>query len=85
MTHGMGLPGRQSISNTSPFAGGIGGSKRIEHSIDEPPVAMYVNHSYEPGLDLKEIPGEWRGVEDAWPVSVLFRSRMLSARKKAVE
>jgi hypothetical protein len=41
---------------------------------DEPRVSMFINHSYKPGLDIKEIPGQWR-YEDAWPVP---RSRDIS-------
>jgi hypothetical protein len=35
--------------------------------MDEPRLAVYVRHYHPPGLDLQEIPGEWR-TEEGWPM-----------------
>ena len=68
-THGIGLPGPAINIQYESLRWWDRWLKGIDTGVtDEPPVAMYVNHSYKPGLDLKEIPGEWR-YEDAWPVS----------------
>jgi len=34
--------------------------------MDEPRIAVYMRHWHPPGLELKEIPGDWRG-EESWP------------------
>jgi predicted acyl esterase len=68
-THGIGLPGPAIHVQYESMRWWDRWLKGIDTGVtDEPPVAMYVNHSYKPGLDLKDIPGEWR-YEDAWPVS----------------
>ena len=68
-THGMGLPGPAINIQHESLRWWDRWLKGIDTGVtDEPPVAMFVNRSYKPGLDIKDIPGEWR-YEDAWPVA----------------
>jgi putative CocE/NonD family hydrolase len=90
-THGIGLPGPAINIQYESLRWWDRWLKGIDTGVtDEPPVAMYVNHSYKPGLDLKEIPGEWR-YEDAWPVSRIKEISFIPqpdgilARKKAAD
>lgn len=39
--------------------------------LDEPPLAVYVQRCYRPGVDVDSIPGGWR-YEDGWPVRRVF-------------
>src|SRR5882762_465102 len=67
-THGIGLPGPAINIQYESLRWWDRWLKGIENGVtDEPRVSMFVNHSYKPGLDLKEIPGQWR-YEDTWPV-----------------
>jgi predicted acyl esterase len=68
-THGIGLPGPAINIQYESLRWWDRWLKGIENGVtDEPPLSMFVNHSYKPGLDLKEIPGQWR-YEDAWPAA----------------
>jgi uncharacterized protein len=68
-THGMGLPGPAIDIQYESLRWWDRWLKGIDSGVtDEPSVALFVNRSYRAGLDIKEIPGEWR-YEDAWPVS----------------
>jgi hypothetical protein len=67
-THGIGLPGPAINIQYESLRWWDRWLKEIENGVtDEPRVSMFVNHSYKPVLDLKEIPGQWR-YEDGWPV-----------------
>ena len=67
-THGIGLPGPAINIQHESLRWWDRWLKGTDTGVtDEPPVALFVNQSYEPGLNIKEIPGEWR-YEDAWPV-----------------
>ena len=67
-THGIGLPGPAINIQYESLRWWDRWLKGIENGVtEEPRVPMFVNHSYKPGLDLKEIPGQWR-YEDTWPV-----------------
>jgi uncharacterized protein len=68
-THGIGLPGPAINIQYESLRWWDRWLKGIENGVtDEPPLSMFVNHSYKPGLDLKEIPGQWR-YEDGWPAA----------------
>ena len=67
-THGIGLPGPAINIQYEALRWWDCWLKGIDTGVtSEPPVALYVNRSYKPRLDLKDIPGEWR-YEDTWPV-----------------
>jgi uncharacterized protein len=68
-THGIGLPGPAIHIQYESLRWWDKWLKGIDTGVtEEPKVAMYVNHSYKPSLDIKDIPGEWR-FEDTWPVA----------------
>jgi uncharacterized protein len=67
-THGIGIPGPAIDIKFQELRWWDYWLKGIDTGImSEPPVALYVNHSYRPSLSIAEIPGEWR-YEDSWPV-----------------
>lgn len=70
-THGMGLPGPAINIQLETLRWWDQWLKGLDTGVlDEPKLALYVNHSYRPSLTIAEIPGEWR-YEDGWPVAGL--------------
>lgn len=67
-THGMGLPGPAIHIQLETLRWWDQWLKGMDTGVlDEPKLALYVNHSYRPSLTIPEIPGEWR-YEQGWPI-----------------
>ena len=67
-THGMGMPGPAIDIQLETLRWWDQWLKGMDTGVlDEPKLAIYVNHSYRPSLTIAEIPGEWR-YEEGWPI-----------------
>ncbi len=66
-THGMGLPGPAIHSDLERLRWWDQWLKGVDTNVlTEPRLAIYMNESYKPRLDLPEVPGYWRS-ENSWP------------------